>query len=444
MESLARRRLLTLSATAVVGGSSAGCLDDGAGDDDGAPGDDGTGGDGGGTLDVPDAVSLETVATGIRAPVDVAFAPDADRRYVLDQSGRILVHESTLRDEPFLDIRDAIDTQGNEMGLLGIALHPEFASNRRLFLRYSAPRREGTPQGYSHTFVLSAFEAAEDGRTAIRDSEQTLLEIPQPQPNHNSGNLRFGPDGSLYVSVGDGGAANDQGNGHVDDWYDAVSGGNGQDVTETLLGSILRLDVDGANGEYTIPDDNPLVGESGLDEQYAWGFRNPWGLSFDGTDLYAADVGQDEYEEVDLVERGGNYGWNVYEGTHCFQADSCPDTTPSDVRGGESFRSPVVEYPHPRESGTVSGISVIGGHVYRGSTITDLEGTYVFGDLQAENELFVTAPSDGDGQWPVDTIDVADGLGQLRAFGRDPDGELFVLGGGPEGTGLYRITPADG
>ena len=430
----------------------------------------------------PESVGLETLATGFDVPLDVAFAPDADRRYVADQRGQIFVHDADgLRDEPFLDLTDAV-VVGSETGLLGIALHPEFAENRRLFVRYSAPSRPGTPDDYSHTFVLAEFEATADGARAKRDSERTVLEIPEPQGNHNAGSIVFGPDGYLYVGVGDGGGGGDYGTGHVDDWYDPVEGGNGQDVTENLLGSVLRIDVDGQTPEgssgggggtaddtpdrkgYAIPDDNPLVGDDGPDEQYAWGFRNPWRMSFDGEDLFVADVGQSNYEEVSLVEKGGNYGWNVEEGTHCYGADDCPDRTPESVRGGEPLVDPVIEYS---QSGRpVGGSSVIGGYVYRGSALPELAGAYVFGDLAASGRLFVARPSEnadstnggsGDGNtWPIRVVDVADGndngsgggdgeagrLERVYSFGRDADGELYVLGAGGDDAGLYRITPA--
>jgi glucose/arabinose dehydrogenase len=398
----------------------------------------------------------------MRGPVDVAFAPDADRRYVLEQPGRVLAHgPDGLREEPFLDLGDAV-TAGGEKGFLGIALHPEFADNRRLFARYSAPPRPGTPDTYSHTFVLSEFAANDEGTRAQPDSERLVLEIPEPQGNHNAGDIAFGPDGSLYVAVGDGGGAGDRGEGHVDDWYDAAGGGNGQDVTENLLGSILRIDVDGEptvpardgdadepdDAGYGIPDDNPLVGETGLDEHYAWGLRNPWRMSFDDGDLYVGDVGQDSYEEVDVVEKGGNYGWNVTEGTHCYAADDCPDETPGEVRGGEPLLDPVVEYPNrsPGE-GEVSGISIIGGEVYRGSALPGLEGRYVFGDLRPADRLFVATPSDDGGLWPTQVLPLAEDaprLESLLSFGRDPDGEVYVLGMGSDGSGgLYRVVPAE-
>jgi glucose/arabinose dehydrogenase len=406
---------------------------------DGTPGDTDTSAEGTSDGGAPDRVALETLATGFRAPVDVVF-PTADRQYVADQTGVVrVVDEDGPRPDPLLDLRDAVEA-GGEKGLLGLALHPEFESNRRLFVRYSAPSRPGTPSNYSHTFVLAEFTVRDDGSTARRASERTILEIPEPQGNHNAGAIVFGPDGHLYVTVGDGGAGGDQGTGHVDDWYGKVAGGNGQDVTENLLGSILRIDVD-AGDPYAIPDDNPLVGRTGLDEHYAWGFRNPWRMSFDGSDLYVGDVGQNAYEEVTLVERGTNHGWNVKEGTHCYGADSCPDE--ARVRGGERLVDPIVEYPH--SGGGVSGISVIGGHVYRGSAFPGLDGTYLFGDLNANGRLFAATRRE-DGRWPTRVLPVVDGdagaLRRLLSFGQDREGEVYVLGTGDDGGGLHRLVPA--
>jgi glucose/arabinose dehydrogenase len=447
MDGTTRRRLLRLAAGGATAGL-AGCT---------LPGGDGNdGGDGGSApstptdelpaeTELPDTVGLEPLVEGLRAPLDIAFAPDADRAYVAEQQGVVhAVEGGEIREEPFLDLRDAV-TAGGEKGLLGIALHPEFAENRRVFVRYSAPRREGTPSNYSHTFVLAAFTAT-SGRRVDRSTERTLLEIPEPQGNHNAGDLAFGPDGLLYVAVGDGGGGGDQGRGHVDDWYDAVAGGNGQDVTENLLGSILRLDVDGRGdgdtGAYAVPEDNPLVGSTGFDEQYAWGLRNPYRMAFDGEELFVGDVGQGRFEEVDLVEKGGNYGWNVTEGRHCFEASDCPDRTPEDVRGGEPLVDPIVEYPHSGDG--VSGISVIGGQVYRGDALPGLAGAYVFGDLRVDGRLFVASRPDGDGRWPTRTLALADAgkLGRLLSVGRDADGELYVCGTGSAGGAVYRLVPA--
>jgi glucose/arabinose dehydrogenase len=394
------------------------------------------------------------------------------RQFVADQAG--LVHaigSDGVRSDPVLDVRDRTVSLGSgttEKGLLGLALHPDFADNRRLFVRYSAPPREDgyvgpedrkIPESVDHTFVLAEYRATEDGFRADLDSERVLLEIPEPQPNHNAGAIAFGPDDYLYVSVGDGGGANDTGTGHVEDWYEGNAGGNGQDVTRNLLGSILRIDVDHAVGgrRYGIPHDNPLVGSEGFDEHYAWGFRNPWRFSFDPASggFFVADVGQDRFEEVNRVEKGGNYGWNVRTATHCFDAsnptdfpDDCPDSTPEDVRGGEPLRPPIIEYFHTYEGESV-GVAVVGGYVYRGSEISDLSGAYVFGDWR--KRLFVARPpDDGDGLWPTEELVVtgteSGDLGRfLQSFGRGPDGELYVLTSEtrrPSGNGaVYRVVP---
>ncbi|MCU4799538.1 PQQ-dependent sugar dehydrogenase [Halobacteria archaeon HArc-gm2] len=391
----------------------------------------------------------ELLADGFTSPVSVAV-PEPDRVFVADQTGQIhLVEDGDQRTEPFLDVSERLVALSGvtEQGLLGLAFHPDFPDDDRVFVRYSAPPRPNTPDDYSHTFVLSSFRTGPDGTTADPDSETTLLEIPEPQANHNAGAVTFGPDGFLYVAVGDGGGGGDQGTGHVEDWYDATAGGNGQDVTENLLGSILRIDVDvdgnggGEGRNYAIPDDNPLVGADGFDEHYAWGFRNPWRISFgpDGR-LFAADVGQNAYEEVDVVERGGNYGWNVREGTHCFEADSCPDETPD----GDPLVDPIIEYPHDGEG--VAGVSVTGGYLYDGDAVPSLQGTYVFADWQAEGELFV-ARERSEGLWPVTTVPVEDVGPFVPTFGRDAADELLVCTSEEAGVSgssgaVYRLRPA--
>lgn len=399
-------------------------------------------------------VGLETVADGLVSPTSLVVAEEErDRRFITDQTGQIYVHGSDgVAAEPFMDISDQLVDVGedgfDERGLLGLAFHPDFAANHRFYVRYSAPNREGTPEDYDHTFVLSEFQATEDLARGAPDTERVLLEIPEPQFNHNAGDIVFGPDGYLYVSVGDGGGGNDTGLGHVDDWYD---GGNGQDVTENLLGSILRIDVDGCENSYAIPDDNPLVGRAGLDEQYAWGLRNPWGISFNDGELFAADVGQELFEEVNIIEKGGNYGWNVKEGSRCFSTDSpeeppedCPSETPGDVRGGEPLIDPVIEYPHQHE-GEPIGISVIGGYVYSNDTVPGLQDAYVFGDV---NSALFAASRSGD-NWSMEQLPVKGGFNRyVLAFGRDHDGELYVLSndsGFIEGeTGaVHRIVPAE-
>ena len=383
----------------------------------------------------PETVGLETVVDGLDAPIAVAFAPNADRRYVAERDGRVYAYESDDRlSEPFLDLRDVVLTDG-ERGLLGLTLHPDFDENRRAFVHYSTSRRPGTPADFDHTGVLAEFRVDDDAGRAIRNTQRTILEVPQPEAYHNGGDIAFGPGGHLYVALGEGGAG----------------GRVGQEVTENLLGSVLRIDVDegGPGTAYAVPEANPLVGRDGLDEYYAWGFRNPWRLSFDGDDLFVADVGERDYEEVNLVEKGGNYGWNFKEGTRCRDEDDCPDE-----REDAPLLDPIIEYPHAAEAdAAVTGVSVIGGYVYRGSALPALEGAYVFGDFLAEGRLFAAfRPDVGDGDgdegddelWPIAVLEIDEGekLGRLLSFGRDGDGEVYALGTGADGGGLFRVVPA--
>ena len=418
-------------------------------------------------------VDVETVADGFTQPIGFATVPEAGIRYVADKMGQIYVHddENGVQDEPLLDISDQLKELTTwEQGLLGFELHPEFASNRRYFVRYSSPRRPGTPDDFNHTFVLSEFTATEDFRGTVPDSERAILEIPEPGDNHNSGAIVFGPDDYLYVAVGDGqSTVGDKGRGHANDWYLLNGGGNGQNLTANLRGSILRIDVDRREDgkAYRVPDDNPLVGKTGLDEQYAWGFRNPFRMSFDGEDLYVGDVGEGRFEEVNRVVPAGNYGWNVRVGTHCFsnrlpvQALAklpgfersypfCPSTTSS----GEPLVDPVVCYPHNRD-GRDFGVAVIGGYVYRNGTVPELRDQYVFGDLMGRGGggLYTTSPAeneDEDGLWRMNELQVASTeSGTLErsvlSFGRDHEGELYVMTSMfGEGTGeLLKIVPAE-
>lgn len=378
----------------------------------------------------------EEVASGFQAPVGVAV-PRSGEYYIADQFGRLsYVDSAGAEPAAVTDLSDRMADPGGEKGLLGIALHPDYDGSGRMYVRYSAPLRDRMPSEYSHTFVLSEFQLSE-GRLDP-DSERVLLELPEPQPNHNAGAIGFGPDGFLYVAVGDGGGGNDQGPGHVEDWYDDVAGGNGQDTTENLLGSLLRIDVDseGDTRPYGVPEDNPLVGEAGLDEQYAWGFRNPWRFSFGPEDrLFVADVGQNRYEEINVVEAGGNYGWNVREGAHCFRTDSCPTTGPD----GEPLIDPIIEYPHQGEG--ITGVSVIGGHVYSGGNIPSLQGRYVFADYVAEGELFVA--TEGEDDWSLAAVPIADIGPQVLSFAETPAGELLVCSTGESGGAVHRIRAAE-
>ncbi|AFO56451.1 MULTISPECIES: PQQ-dependent sugar dehydrogenase [unclassified Natrinema] len=372
-------------------------------------------------------IGFRTVAEGMTAPTDMATTEAGDRYFVADQTGELwVVTDDGFQEEPFLDVSDRLVELGtfegdyadpnqeyDERGLLGVELHPDFAENDRFFVHYSAPPNDETPDGWSHVEVVSEFQAADEG-TADPDSEQLLMEFQKPQYNHDAGPMAFGPDGYLYVPMGDGGGANDDMEGHVDDWYDGNAGGNGQDISENLLGSVLRVDVDeeGDDRPYAIPEDNPLVdSDEGLDEHYAWGLRNPFGISFDSEGrLFVSDAGQNLFEEVNLVEAGGNYGWNIKEGTHCFSTDSpsqppedCPHSaTDEPPYDGQALQDPIVEYPHVYREQTV-GITVIGGHVYEADGIEALNGKYVFGDWTADPArqspqgrlLAASEPSDG-------------------------------------------------
>ena len=407
-------------------------------------------------------VGLELVAEGLAAPVQLVEPPDGSGRlFILDQAGLIWVVDAdgTLLDEPFLDLRDRMVDVGpgyDERGALGLAFHPDYATNGRLFVYYSAPLRPEAPAGWNHTSHISEFAVSADPNRADAGSERILLQVDQPQGNHNAGTLAFGPaDGLLYISLGDGGGSNDVGPGHT------PGIGNAQDVTN-LLGSILRIDVDGAE-PYAIPADNPFVGVEGRDEIFAYGLRNPYRFSFDlrgDHALLAGDAGQALWEEVSRITRGGNYGWNIKEGTHCFDPSSpgaptgdCPDTGPR----GEPLVDPVIEYPNSRQPGGIGAV-VVGGHVYRGSDLPQLRGRYVFGDwsssfVEPDGTLLVAKPRKNR-LWKIQELRIQgrpDGrLGhQILGFGQDAAGEVYVLTAdrsGPSGdTGrVYRLTGPGG
>jgi glucose/arabinose dehydrogenase len=395
------------------------------------------------------AVVLKTVAEGFVSPLNlVPLSDDSGRLLIADQVGaiRVLNKDGTL--ELFADLAPRMVTLRNafdERGLLGLALHPKFKENRRVFIYYSAPLRSSAPTNFDHTIHLSEFKATSANLARLDlESERILLEIDEPQFNHNCGRMAFGPDGFLYVGVGDGGNANDEGVGHLPD-------GNGQSTT-TLLGKILRLDVDkaaGANALYSSPSDNPFVGDSNSrPEIFAYGLRNPWGISFDrggSHELFAADVGQDLFEEVNIVVKGGNYGWRAREGFHGFDPRNpkkSPENAPTVDARGKPFVEPILEYPHPpvnrMDLTARTGVSITGGYVYRGKALPHLDGKYVFGDWSRSWALplgvffAATRPAAGKGPWSLELLDVKmeDGTkfsGFITAFGEDSEGELYVL-----------------
>lgn len=333
-------------------------------------------------------------------PLIFAPVPGAEGVHVIGlQEGGLLAFSmerggGAERPYEVLDLRGATRRNHNEEGLLGLAFHPGFAANGRLFLHYSTS--EGGRRGR-----LSEFSAAvEDGVLAVdAGSERVVLELPQPYGNHNGGSIEFGPDGMLYVAFGDGGAANDP---H----------GHGQDLS-TLLGAILRIDVDTRDGErgYGIPDDNPFVDVADArGEIWAFGLRNVWRFSFDAATgaLWAGDVGQNKWEEIDVVVRGGNYGWRRMEGLHDF--DSGASLGPGELI------DPVAEY------GRSEGWSVTGGHVYRGADVPALAGKYVYGDYES-GRIWTLDADDPAGAAPEPLLRHR----QVASFGVDAWGELYVL-----------------
>ena len=321
---------------------------------------------------------------------------DSGRLFLVLQPGRVVVFENdpgVESYETFLDIRDQVNDAGNEEGLLGLAFDPAYTENGYFYVYYSAsgPRRS----------VVSRFSVSDDDpNRADAASERVFLEVEQPFQNHNGGHLVFGPDGMLYIGLGDGGSAADP-------------QGNGQD-TSTLLGSILRIDVsrmDGLGG-YAIPGDNPFASGGGTarGEIWAYGLRNPWRFSFDREtgDLWAADVGQNLYEEVNIIRPGLNYGWNVMEGSSCFRRTNC------DTAGLEM---PVAEY------GREGGCSVTGGYVYRRTGLPTLYGAYLYGDF-CSGKIWALRH---DGAAVTEHVEIADTGLSISSFGEDAYGEVYVL-----------------
>jgi glucose/arabinose dehydrogenase len=326
--------------------------------------------------------------------VGIANAGDGTGRlFILEQTGRIrIVRDGELASSPYLDITDRVGSSANEQGLLGLAFHPNYADNGLFYVNYTD--RQGDT-------VIARFSVSADPDRGDPASETTVLTIPQPAGNHNGGHLAFGPDGYLYIGTGDGGGAGDQ--------Y-----GNGQNGG-TLLGAMLRLDVDAAQ-PYAIPSGNPFIGDPAVrDEIWAIGLRNPWRYSFDRLtgDLYIADVGQNQYEEVNYhaaaAPGGRNYGWPIMEARYCFPKDrDCAQT---------GLVQPVAEYDHAQ------GCSVTGGYVYRGQAFPALTGIYFYGDY-CSGRIWGLAP-DRAGGWQAVELTQADA--RLSSFGEDEAGELYLL-----------------
>jgi len=342
-------------------------------------------------------VTLTALVEGFEQPLGVVQPDDGTGRlFVVEQSGRVqVVADGSIGPAPFLDITDRVGSDGSEQGLLSLAFHPAYAENGLFYVNYT---------DLNGDTVIARYAVTDDPALADPASEQVLMRVDQPYPNHNGGLLLFGPDGYLYAGFGDGGSGGDP-------------EGNAQNLG-TVLGKMIRLDVDPAavtaEDPYLIPEDNPFVGQAGArPELWAYGLRNPWRFSFDREtgDLWIADVGQGAWEEVNVQPAdsagGENYGWVIREGAHCFpEGEDCPT---------DGLVEPVAEYGHDL------GISVTGGYVYRGEAVTALAGVYLFADF-GSGLVWGTAP-DGDG-WatsePVET-DL-----NISAFGEDLAGELYL------------------
>ncbi|MFV9505275.1 MAG: PQQ-dependent sugar dehydrogenase [Oscillochloridaceae bacterium umkhey_bin13] len=352
-------------------------------------------------------LGITPLIEGFTRPVHVTSAGDGSARlFVVEQAGRIWIVRDGQRIEPvFLDLTDRVGSSGNEQGLLSIAFHPQFVANGRFFVNY-------TDRNGNTVVAQYRVDAAQPDR-ADRTSATTILTIAQPASNHNGGLLKFGPDGMLYIGTGDGGRAGDPWN-------------NAQNL-DSLLGKLLRIDVDG-DQPYAVPADNPLRDQAGArPEIWAYGLRNPWRFAFDRLtgDLYLADVGQNALEEVHFQPAtspgGENYGWKIMEGTACYEPQNCDPT---------GLELPVAVY------GRDGGCSITGGYVYRGERYPQLNGVYLYSDFCTGNLWALRAEA---GAWQnalVGRVAI-----QPSSFGEDEAGELLIAD--RDGGGIYRLTVSE-
>jgi len=343
---------------------------------------------------------LPLISRGLTQPVYVTHAGDGSGRlFIVEQAGVIRIFKNgSLLATPFLDIRSRV-LSGGEQGLLSVAFHPQYNSNGRFFVNYTA-----TGVGAPYKSVIAEYHISSTNPDVADLTERVLLEIPDLYTNHNGGLNLFGPDGYLYIGLGDEGGAGDPQN-------------NGQDLTK-LFGKVLRIDVNGSL-PYAIPSDNPFVGTAARGEIWAYGLRNPWRFSFDRCDgrLFLADVGQDTWEEVDIIQKGGNYGWNIMEGPACYVSGCTPTGLP-----------PIAYYDH-----ALGDCSITGGYVYRGTASPALTGRYLFGDFCTGRlwEVHESSPN----TWQM-TLLAPTGLA-ISSFGQDQGGELYVVN---HNGAVYRVT----
>lgn len=350
----------------------------------------------------PDNYYWKIYAEGFEQPIELSAAGDGSGRiFVAEQAGVIWIVLNGFRfPTAFLDIRPRVGDSQNEQGLLGLVFHPQYAQNGYFYVNYTDTGGDT---------VIARFQVSEDADIANPDSELIILQVDQPFENHNGGGLAFGPDGYLYIGLGDGGL-----------WDDPFE--NGQDLN-THLGKLLRIDID--NGSpYSIPADNPFIDGAGLLEIWAYGLRNPWRFSFDSLtgDLFIGDVGQDEWEEIDFLPvgsaNGSNFGWDYWEGTHEFEG-----SPPSDV----ILLGPVVDYDHG------FGCSVTAGFVYRGQELPEWQGVYIYGDYCTG--IIWGLVQDADGVWQNSQVFQIQTL--IASFGQDEAGELYLVG--HDGT-IFRLS----
>ncbi len=340
-------------------------------------------------------IALSTVVSGLTSPVGLERPPGDNRFFIIEQRGTIrILQNGALLPGNFLDLQSIVNYDGQEQGLLGIAFSPNYATDRKFYVNYTQD------EGNRETHISEFTTMASDPNTADPNSERVLLVVNQPFPNHKGGQLVFGPDGFLYIGLGDGGSGGDP-------------LGNGQN-TSTFLGKMLRINVNppfATGKEYGIPADNPFVAGGGLPEIFAYGLRNPWRFSFEPVTnrLFVADVGQDSWEEIDILQKGGNFGWNVMEGMHCYP----PGTATCDMT---NKILPIFEYSHS------DGVAVIGGYVYKGTAIPSLANKYVFADLTGKVWSLTEAPAN---TWTRGNL-LDTGL-TFTSFGRDAAGELYLV-----------------
>ena len=358
------------------------------------------------TAVAPPQLTLAPFVTGLNNPLGLEQPDDGSGRFfVVEQSGLIrIIQNGSVLNTPFLDIRGKVHFAG-ESGLLGVSFHPGYAQNGHFYVNYVRLVNSQRQSIIAEYKVLST-----DPNQADLASERILLTVNQPSfDNHKAGQLAFGTDGFLYFGLGDGGSGGDP-------------FGNGQN-TQVLLGKLMRIDVNSTTGNlpYAIPTDNPFANGGGRPEIWAYGLRNPWRFSFDSQSgrLFLADVGQASWEEVDLIDKGGDYGWNVMEGSHCYN--------PSSGCNSAGIILPITEYSH------AEGQAIIGGFVYHGSAIPALQGVYIFGDFVAGK---IWGIQENSGSWARTLL--ANTGKNLSAFGRDQNGELYAV---DYGGAVWKIIP---